>query len=193
EVMLMITPWRCFIIARVTARVSAKAPRRLASSWRSQSWSLIRITRPSIAIPALFTRTSIRPWSAITFSTAWLAAELSATSNRIALPLAPAPATSCSVSSAAAWLDAYPMTPAAPRSRTAGARARPMPREPPVISATLPPNSPTGLGSIEKVLQALFVLHIPDGEQSRNPLHQSRQHLARPDLDHGLDASALDL
>src|SRR6516164_6068783 len=84
------------------------------------------------------------------------------------------------------------MATAAPRFAKARAQARPMPREPPVISATLPVNSPNDFRSLEKLLQAFFVLDIPDGERLRNPFHQSRQDLTGSDLDHGFDALTLD-
>ena len=60
----------CFIIGRLAARMSAKAPLRLVARVRSQSSSLKRMTRPSTAMPALFTSTSRRPCALTMPSTA---------------------------------------------------------------------------------------------------------------------------
>ena len=49
----MMAPPRCFIIGRLAARMSAKAPLRLVSSCLSQSSSFTRMTRPSTATPGV--------------------------------------------------------------------------------------------------------------------------------------------
>ena len=101
-----IAPPFCFIIGRDTARISMKAPFRLVSRVLSQSSSLKRISRPSMATPALFTSTSRRPNSLTTPSMAALQASESATSKRIALALPPASTMAFTVSAAAASLPA---------------------------------------------------------------------------------------
>ncbi len=102
----MMAPPRCFIIGRLAARMSEKAPFRLVSSCLSQSSSFTRMTRPSTATPALLTSTSRRPCVFTTFSTAPAQAVESDTSKRTASPLPPAAWMRPSVSCAAASLPA---------------------------------------------------------------------------------------
>ena len=63
---LMILPLLCFIICLDAKRMQWKVPFRLTSMTSEKSSSLIRISRPSFVIPALFTRISILPNCSIT-------------------------------------------------------------------------------------------------------------------------------
>ena len=54
-------PPRCFIIGRIAALVTRNAPRRFRSSTASHSSALMRISRLSRVMPALFTRMSSLP------------------------------------------------------------------------------------------------------------------------------------
>ena len=74
EVMLMMRPERAFSIERLTARVHRNTPVRLRSITLFQSEVFIRISRPSLVMPALLTRTSRRPdfsSTVLTMSSTW--------------------------------------------------------------------------------------------------------------------------
>ena len=83
-----------------------KVPLRLVEITASKSASLMRMSRLSRVIPALFTRMSIRPkvsTAAFTSASTWAASD---TSQRIARALAPRASISRTVSWAAASLPA---------------------------------------------------------------------------------------
>src|SRR6266542_927854 len=121
-------PWR--IITGATARPQTKTPFRLTEMTASNASSSIRpANSPSLSftswasrrMPALFTRMSIRPRSASAAATAVSTARASVTSTRRS-----APSTRSHVSTVA------------PASRKTRAVSAPMPRAPPVITATRP-------------------------------------------------------
>ena len=62
EARFTILPLRCFNIYLATWRIQLKVPLRFVSTTRQKSSSLIAIKSPSLVIPALFTRISIRPY-----------------------------------------------------------------------------------------------------------------------------------
>src|SRR3989442_3532976 len=120
--------WR--IIVGATAWVQTKAPRRLTEMTASKSASLIppwispSLTFTSWAsrrIPALFTSTSMRPWVFAMSAAAFATATGSVTSTRTSAPSATSQVTTI-----------------APASRNTRAVSAPIPRAPPVITATFP-------------------------------------------------------
>ena len=64
EVIFTIAPARCLIMAGNSAFVNKNVPLRFTSNTKSQSASVIRTSKPSRVIPALFTRMSTLPKSA---------------------------------------------------------------------------------------------------------------------------------
>ena len=78
----------------------------------------------------------MRPNSAMTESTAASTDSWLVTSTRTPSDLRPGPAIAAAVSSASPWLMS-PATTSAPQRASAAAMPRPMPRPPPVTSATL--------------------------------------------------------
>ena len=90
-----------------------------------------------MAVPALFTSTSSRPKVATAFSTAPLTASTLAASAWIAMAFLPANPIALTTASAASASLAYVMATLAPSAAKRFAIAAPMPREPPVTSATL--------------------------------------------------------
>src|SRR5438477_2770700 len=120
--------WR--IIVGATACVHAKTPRRSTEMTASNSASLIMpvisspfafTSCPSRRMPALFTSTSMRPWSLATAAAAFAAAATSVTSTRVSAPSATSHVTTV-----------------APASRNTRAVSAPIPRAPPVTIAIFP-------------------------------------------------------
>ena len=87
-------------------------------------------------MPALFTSTSSWPKVATAFSTAPLTASTSAASAWIAIAFPPSRSIALTTAEAALASFAYVMATLAPSAASRFAIAAPMPREPPVTSAT---------------------------------------------------------
>src|SRR6267143_4734966 len=119
------------------ACVAAIVPRTLMSITRSISSSVVSSNVFGMAVPALFTSTSSRPKVAKVFSTALLTAPTSAASAWIAIALPPSSSIALTTAEAALASFAYVMATLAPSAARRFAMAAPMPREPPVTSATL--------------------------------------------------------
>src|SRR5580658_9442583 len=90
-----------------------------------------------MAVPALFTSTSSRPKVATVLLTAPSTAETLAASAWIATAFPPPSSIALTTAEAAATSFAYVMATLAPSAASRFAIAAPMPREPPVTSATL--------------------------------------------------------
>src|SRR2546429_797834 len=118
------------------ACVATSAPRTLMSITRSISSSVVSSKVFGIAVPALFTSTSSRPKVATVFSTAPLTASTSAASAWIATAFPPLSSIALTTAEAALASFAYVMDTLAPSAASRFAIAAPMPREPPVTSAT---------------------------------------------------------
>src|SRR6202162_3895081 len=119
------------------AWVVANTPRMLMSITRSISSSVVSSNGFGMAVPALFTSTSSRPKAATAFSTAPLTALASAASAWIATAFPPASSMVLITAAAALESLAYVMATLAPSAARRFAIAAPIPREPPVTSATL--------------------------------------------------------
>src|SRR5207237_7021416 len=133
-VMMMRPPLFMYFIASC---VAANVPRKLMSITRSISSSVVSSNVFGMAVPALFTSTSSRPKVAKVFSTAPLTAPTSAASAWIAIALPPASSIALTTAEAALPSFAYVIATLAPSAARRFAMAAPMPREPPVTSATL--------------------------------------------------------
>src|SRR6266550_7878410 len=131
-VMLMIRPARRLLMPRAACLIIRNAPLKFVSRTASQSSSLMRNTRLSRRVPALFTRMSIGPRSRSTSATAASTCSPWATSH--AYPRADAPSR-CAAACAPVPSRAITAT-FAPAVCSALAIACPMPRLPPVTSAT---------------------------------------------------------
>src|SRR6267154_450188 len=119
------------------ACVAASVPRRLMSITRSISSSVVSTNVFGMAVPALFTSTSSWPKVATVLSTAPLTASTSAASAWIARAFPPSSSIALTTAEAARASFAYVMATIAPSAARRFAIAAPMPREPPVTSATL--------------------------------------------------------
>ena len=137
DVMEMMRPERCFIIGRTQARARRKAAVRSVSTTSFQASSFMRITSVSRVMPALLTRTSMRPNSATVSATALAEASPSQTLSTMPRPLPSSSAMRAVMRSAPASLVAVPTT-VAPAFTKASRMAAPMPRLVPVTSATRP-------------------------------------------------------
>ncbi|HET7152221.1 MAG TPA: hypothetical protein VFJ29_00505 [Candidatus Kapabacteria bacterium] len=104
----------------------------------SQSASLIRASKPSRVMPALFTRISNPPSSAITPLTVLSIAAPSALLHAYALTLPPAFRASSTICAAASTFEAYVNATVAPSAASRFTIALPMPRDPPVTIAIFP-------------------------------------------------------
>src|SRR5690349_11690402 len=149
--MLTIRP-RDFIKVRAAARMKLYVPLRLTSTTRSKSSSLIRRSSWSRVIPALFTRMSRPPSSASTVLPSSLTGPEAATSTPYAAAWPPSAWQAAADSLARSAVVATHAT-RAPRPARRSAIARPMPREAPVTSATLPASvrSIGGVGSLKGI------------------------------------------
>ncbi len=115
---------------RITARDRRNTARRLVSITSSQSASFMRSARLSLVMPALFTSIAMSPTC---FCTSSMNASVCAVSRTFST--LPIPGT---VAAPSALVD-VPTT-FAPCLPSSSAMARPMPREAPVTTATLPSN-----------------------------------------------------
>mmetsp|Transcript_3125 Transcript_3125/g.6527 ORF Transcript_3125/g.6527 Transcript_3125/m.6527 type:complete len:201 (-) Transcript_3125:126-728(-) len=139
EPMLTMRPQCWARICLAHARERAKGPSKLTSSTRWKSERLVVSSGARRLIPALFTRMSIRPCSLTMAATACSHACASPASNASAVHWAPGQRSrrrSLAASSEDGVLEE--MTTCAPKSARPTAIAKPMPREDPVTSATLP-------------------------------------------------------
>ena len=132
----MMRPARCRIIGFSTACVSENAAVRLVAITASQSSRFIRSIKPSLVIPALFTRMSSRPCrsNAPVTSASFDAASATSTVATSAFP----PAFVISSTVAAAFCSRAAATTVAPCAASLVAIARPIPLDAPVTSATFP-------------------------------------------------------
>src|SRR6266481_7697780 len=84
----------------------------------------------------------------------------------------------------------------APARPSAAAMARPMPREPPVTTATRPASSPMGClprdGRLPERRNGVGVGRAVDFDRGRDALDEAREDAARPDLDGLGDAERRD-
>src|SRR6266540_222097 len=126
--MLMMRPCRRATMVRATARAQSAGPRRLTASTSSQSSGVRSTTVFSVPeMPALLTRTSIRP-------KAWMTAAVSASMSRASASSAwkTSARTPCRAASSAVRARSGALRPASPTSAPASARAsaiaRPSPR-----------------------------------------------------------------
>src|SRR5580700_5007381 len=126
----------CFSAACVVART----PRRLMLITRSISSCVASSNGFGMAVPALFTSTSSRPKVVTVLSTALLTASTSAASAWIARAFPPLRSIALTTAEAALTSFAYVMATLAPSLASLFAIAAPMPREPPVTSATFSDN-----------------------------------------------------
>src|SRR3954468_8683297 len=150
--------------------------------WSQTSLETSRKLRLGELMPALFTRTSMRPWrfriSAAAFAT-WSFCRTADTTDS---------AFSCRNASFSVASVRPEMTTVAPSFWNSMAPARPMPEPPPVIQATLPFNSlPLGILGRSKQGLALLVgmrpLAAALGEHLNGFLHgRTRRHLVAPAL-----------
>src|SRR5512139_3663863 len=179
--MLMMRPQRAFIMPRITARERRNTDFRLVSMTSSQSASFMRSARLSRVMPALLTRIAIAPTS---FSISASAASVCAISRTfITLPTSPASAIACAPASPVA----VPTT-LAPCFASSSAIARPIPREAPVTSATLPASISAPFHCGERLLERGAVGGREALQLRLDALHQAREHLARAAFDDVRDA-----
>src|SRR5512135_611846 len=158
---------------------------RTTSSQPSSDMVLKFLLPPPMLVPALVTRTSMRPWRFSMSAAVLSTAARSPTSSRVASAL-PAFFRSARPLSFVRALRPE-MTTCAPARASSSAPARPMPLPPPVIQATLPRSSAPGiLLRAEQVLSLLGSLRPgapPVGEHLQRPLHRgARQDRVAPAL-----------
>ncbi len=128
-------PQRALIMPGSACWAAKKEPYRLILSTRSQSACFIRMARPSRVMPALFTRTSMRPFSAITLAKPAFTASYEETS-RSRVMAAPPAARISSATFALFSTSGDATTRNRPVRASVRAVSRPMPRLPPVTTAT---------------------------------------------------------
>src|SRR6266850_2491001 len=136
EPIMMMRPPACMCLS--AACVATKTPRTLTANTRSKSASVASSTFIGMTVPALFTSTSSRPKVVTVLSTAFLTASASAASAWIATAFPPARSIALTTDAAASAPLEYVTATLAPSAARRFAIAAPMPREPPVTSATLP-------------------------------------------------------
>src|SRR5690242_3559319 len=138
EDMLMMRPLRCSMSGGRKARVVRKTPRELIdSTWSYSSSVMSTVARGPMFMPALLTRTSTRPHPRRVVATRFWADPESRTSWRTAIE--PSPNSTARFSASCRSMSAS--TSRAPAALSACAQARPIPRAPPVTTATLPSRS----------------------------------------------------
>src|SRR5436190_7951187 len=195
--MLMMRPASfAFMSARIAARQQWNVPLRFTSSARFQSASFAPSTSVLTAMPALLTRMCSPPSAAmISLKAASTAAE-SATSKRFVTAAPPAAATAAAASLAAASFAVKLMTTLAPARPSATAIARPMPRDPPVTTATRPESSPMGClpgdGRLPERRNGRGIGRALDRDAGRDALHQAREDVPRAHLYRGRHAQGAD-
>src|SRR5208282_2005779 len=129
---------------------------------RSISSSVVSSNGFGMAVPALFTSTSSRPKVATVFSTARLTASTSAASAWIATAFPPSRSIALTTAEAALASFAYVKATLAPSAARRFAIAAPMPREPPVTSATFSVNLDMDLLCFlgnDSLIQLTAILH----------------------------------
>src|SRR5690242_13704389 len=136
----MMLPRRAFTMWRSTAWLPKKTPLALTASSRSQSASVTSAVCIDLWMPALFTRMSIRPHSAIARSAIFVRSARRVTSICSGSARRPRLRTSSAVRSPVA-LSTSATTMSAPIPASSSAMARPMLRPAPVTIAVCPSNS----------------------------------------------------
>ena len=134
--MLMMRPPS--IMCAAAALDATKTPRTLTATVLSKSSSENWSTGPSSRTPALLTRMSSLPKRSATLSMARVSATGSDASALMATALPPRASISATSASAAMADALKPMATVAPSLAKRRAVAAPMPREPPLMNATLP-------------------------------------------------------
>ena len=137
DVILMMRPWRAFIIARMTSFDSLYTDFRLVDMMSSHSSSFMRSSRLSRVMPALLTRIAMSPHCFCTAATAASTCAASLTFIAKPAPLTFSPAKYAPIACAPASVVAVPAT-TAPCLPNSSAIALPIPREAPVTNATCP-------------------------------------------------------
>src|SRR5437667_1436804 len=139
--MLTIDPRPARFIARKACLANSHAPFRSTANTRSHSASVISVASKYAFTPALFTSTSILPWPPTTASTVRTTSASTVTSAQANSMRRPPAASSPAAARPAASSRSIEVT-AAPSAASFSTMARPMPRAPPVTSATLPARRP---------------------------------------------------
>ncbi|MBT9166593.1 MAG: hypothetical protein DDT25_01284 [Chloroflexi bacterium] len=138
EETLIILPPPCSFITRATAWLRKNSPFRLRFIMESQARSLISSAGSMTGlVPALFTRISIRPNSALTRSTRLFISSSRPTCAATARDFLPSPFISSATFSRSGSFR-LAITTSAPARASPRAAAFPIPRLPPVTRATLP-------------------------------------------------------
>src|ERR1700733_3888719 len=132
----MMLPLRCWYICRSAARVVRKAPSRWMASSRFQSANGSSSSGATIWIPALLTRTSIRPKAETAAAMPDSTSDSLVTSIATAMMRWPDPS-SCSAVACAAVAFRSAITTLAPAAANVRAISLPMPLAAPVTTATL--------------------------------------------------------
>src|SRR2546421_1249675 len=148
------------------ACVATSVPRTLMSMTRSISSSVVSSNVFGMAVPALFTSTSSRPKIATALSTAPSTALASAASAWIATAFPPPSSIALTTAEAALASFTYVMATLAPSAARRFAMAAPMPREPPVMSATFSFNLDMGSPLSARGLAAVGGEHLASHERS---------------------------
>src|SRR5512132_1239162 len=157
-------PSRCAFIVGSTAFIIVKKPNTLSRNCRSRISSVVLSTVPRKCVPALLTRMSMRSNVCSTVSMNFLTAFSSVTS--VGTPSTrPFFDNSATAASSCAALRLQIAT-AQPSSRSTCATALPIPREPPVTTATLP-LKPSCIAFL------VFLLHCRRERYSMLPLRAS--------------------
>src|SRR5574340_130098 len=179
EPMLTMRPLLAFIIARSTARLRRNTDLRLVASTSSHSSSVMRASRLSRVMPALFTRieTSPKCWRIAPSTCSVCAASL--TFNAMPAPLTPAASRYPLIARAPVSLVAVLIT-VAPCLPSSSAMAWPMPRLAPVTSAICPSSvMPYSLRECSQgLLQCLTVIDRQGLLAGVDAFVQPCQHLA---------------
>src|SRR6185503_6617621 len=172
EVMLTMRPLLRAIMCGIACLAQRNAPVTFTASVRSQSARSMSTTRSvGPPTPALLTRMSSPPSSASVAATTDFTAASSATSASAVATRPPALRISAAVASSVSRRVAASIT-AAPSETKRSAIARPMPRPPPVMSATLPLSRFTG-GNLARAIPAALLgpRRARHGAFPRLPLH----------------------
>src|SRR5690348_4391668 len=185
-VMLMIRPQRRLIIPRAACLVTRKAPFRLVFRTVSQSSSPIRNNKLSRVVPALLTTTSMRPKSFSTAATVVSTCCASLTSQPYPRPPPPpSPPLPSDAAASRALATSLPSTATREPTRASPwAMACPIPRLPPVTTATFPVRSI--FMRSRRVQEPRDLVGGSKGRDTRrrhDAAQQTREHGAGADLD----------
>src|SRR6266542_4474796 len=177
---LTMRPYPWARIGGIAARVNRNDAARSHSMTSSQAASVSFHTTPSRLTPALFTRMSSRPKRSRTAATARAGASRSVPSALIASAQRPVASIAATAFAAASLSPRNVNATCAPCVARATQIARPIPRDPPVTSATTPARSSAIIRSMRSARERSRFLGRDRGSERRPALAAERECLGEP-------------